>query len=66
MSKDKNVNLLPERYVIYVLDDGETYSGEPAVALEVTEGELEEIEAGSKVYHVVPDWATRGVEHDLL
>jgi len=62
MSKENTVNLLPERHVIYVLDDGETYSGEPTVALEVTEDELEEIEAGSKVYHVVPDWATRGVK----
>lgn len=60
MSKENKVNLLPRTHTIYVLEDGETYSGEPAVALTVTEAELEEIECGSKIYNVVPDWATRG------
>ena len=59
MSKDKSVNLLPWT-VIYVLEDGETYSGEPAVALPVSSEELERISAGEKIYNVVPDWATRG------
>lgn len=59
MSKDKSVNLLPWS-VIYVLDDGETYSGEPAVALPVSGEELERIASGEKIYNVVPDWATRG------
>ena len=62
MYKESKVNLLPETHTIYVLEDGETYSGEPAVAVEVTEEELEEIQNGSKVYNVVPDWETRGVE----
>ena len=67
MSKENKVNLLPGlppigTQVIYVLEDGETYSGEPAVAVEVTDEELEEIECGSKVYNVVPNWKTRGAE----
>lgn len=59
MSKDKSVNLLPA-HVIYVLEDGETYSGEPAVALAVSADELDRICSGEKIYNVVPDWATRG------
>tara|TARA_Y100001973_G_C5172366_1_gene319848 strand:+ start:806 stop:991 length:186 start_codon:yes stop_codon:yes gene_type:complete len=61
MSKDKSVNLLPGA-VLYVLEDGETYSGEPAVALSVSGEELERIVSGEKIYNVVPDWATRGEE----
>jgi hypothetical protein len=66
MSKESSVKFLPglpplNTYVIYVLEDGETYSGEPTVAVQVTREELEEIENGSKVYNVVPDWETRGV-----
>jgi len=60
MSKENKVNLLPRVHTIYVLEDGETYSGEAAVALSVTEVELESIENGEKIYNVVPDWATRG------
>jgi hypothetical protein len=59
MSKENKVNLLPWS-VVYVLEDGETYSGEPAVALPVSSEELERINAGEKIYNVVPDWATRG------
>ena len=67
MSKESSVKFLPGlppigTQVIYVLEDGETYSGEPAVAVEVTDEELEEIECGSKVYNVVPNWKTRGGE----
>ncbi|MBW1854972.1 MAG: hypothetical protein JRJ00_09890 [Deltaproteobacteria bacterium] len=54
--------ILTDTHIIYVLEDGETYSGEPTVAVEVTEAELEEIENGSKVYNVIPDWKTRGVK----
>jgi len=43
-------------HTIYVLDDGETYSGRPTVPVEVTQSELERIEGGEKVYIVVPDW----------
>jgi hypothetical protein len=49
-------------HVIHVLEDGETYSGEPTIAVKVSDAELEEIENGSKVYNVVPDWETRGVK----
>lgn len=45
---------------IYVLDDGETYSGEPAVEVWLTEEELERVQYGEKVYNVVPDWESRG------
>ncbi len=67
MSKESSVKFLPglppiSTHIIYVLEDGETYSGEPAVAVEVTSEELEEIECGAKVYNIVPDWKTRGVE----
>jgi len=50
------------QHVIHVLEDGETYSGEPTIAVEVSDAELEEIENGSKVYNVVPDWETRGIK----
>jgi len=58
----REMNKVMDTYTIYVLEDGETYSGEPAVALSVTSDELEEIEAGSKVYNVIPDWDTRGAK----
>ncbi len=45
--------------VIYVLEDGETYSGAPAIAVEVTQWELDRIEGGEKVYNVVHDWYRR-------
>jgi hypothetical protein len=69
MSKENKVNLLPVElpffsYVIYVLEDGETYSGEPTRAVAVTQDELDEIEAGDKVYHVVPDWNQRDENGD--
>lgn len=51
---------ITDTHTIYVLDDGETYSGGPSVALSVSEDELERIESGEKIYNVVPDWATRG------
>jgi hypothetical protein len=64
MSKEKSVKFLPglppfSTYIIYVLEDGETYSGEPTRAVEVTQEQLEEIEDGSKVSYVVPDWDLR-------
>ena len=43
-------------HTIYVLDDGETYSGTPPVPVEVTQSEMERIESGEKVYNVIPDW----------
>ena len=46
--------------VIYVLEDGETYSGEPSVEVWLTPEELQRVLAGEKVYNVVPDWETRG------
>jgi len=62
MSREDNVILLPERRVhtIYVLEDGETYSGSPAIAVEITDDELDRIEGGEKVYNVVPDWNNQG------
>jgi len=48
-----------DTHTIYVLEDGETYSGEPTRAVEVTQEQLEEIENGAKVSCVVPDWDLR-------
>ena len=42
--------------VIYVLEDGETWSGAPCVAVEVDEKQLSRIEGGDKVRNVIPDW----------
>jgi|TARA_R110000824_G_scaffold373638_1_gene564019 hypothetical protein len=42
--------------LIYVLEDGETYTSEKPRPVRVTKEQLERIEAGEKVYHVVPDW----------
>jgi hypothetical protein len=53
-----NEKVLPN-VVIYVLEDGETYSGEPTVAVEVTSDQLDRIEGGEKVYNVIPDWDRR-------
>ena len=59
MYNDKSMKL--SRWtVIYVLDDGETYSGAPAVPLAVNKEELERIEAGEKIYNVIPEWKRRG------
>lgn len=55
----RNLNLPPlkdDMMTIYVLEDGETYSGEPAIPVEVTPEQLERIQGGEKVYNVVPDW----------
>lgn len=64
MSKESSVKFLPglppfSTHIIYVLEDGETYSGEPTRAVEVTQGQLAEIENGAKVYNVIPDWDLR-------
>ena len=64
MSKESSVKFLPGLFpvqtsIIYVLEDGETYSGEPTRAVEVTQEQLEEIENGAKVSYVVPDWDLR-------
>jgi len=65
MSKEKSsIKFLPglppfSTSVIYVLEDGETYSGEPTRAVEVTQEQLDEIEDGAKVSYVVPDWDLR-------
>tara|TARA_A100001391_G_scaffold205404_2_gene205788 strand:- start:628 stop:858 length:231 start_codon:yes stop_codon:yes gene_type:complete len=45
--------------IIYVLDDGETYTLAEPIELAVTPEQLTRIEAGEKVYQVVPDWADR-------
>jgi len=62
VSVARETNQSMDTHVIYVLEDGETYSGEPTIAVKVSDAELEEIENGSKVYNVVPDWETRGVK----
>ncbi len=45
--------------IIYVLDDGETYTLAKPIEIAVTPEQLTRIESGEKVYQVVPDWADR-------
>jgi hypothetical protein len=45
--------------IIYVLDDGETYTLAEPIPIAVTDKQLTAIEGGAKVYQVVPDWADR-------
>ncbi len=45
--------------IIYVLDDGETWTLEEPTAVTITDEQLTRIEGGEKFYHVVPDWDER-------
>tara|TARA_R110000787_G_scaffold47264_2_gene114490 strand:+ start:1903 stop:2199 length:297 start_codon:yes stop_codon:yes gene_type:complete len=45
--------------IIFVLDDGETYTISEPTPVAVTPEQLTRIEGGEKVYSVVPDWADR-------
>ena len=45
--------------LMYVLDDGETYTLSEPIRLAVTPEQLTRIEGGEKIYQVVPDWADR-------
>ena len=45
-----------DTHIIYVLEDGETYSGEPATPVIVTTEQLDRIQAGEKVSSVVENW----------
>ena len=42
--------------IMFVLDDGETYTLSEPIRLAVTPEQLTRIEGGEKVYQVVPDW----------
>mgnify|MGYP003154622824 CR=1 FL=1 len=42
--------------IIYVLDDGETYTTAEPTPVAVTPAQLTRIEGGEKVYQVLPDW----------
>ena len=42
--------------IIYVLDDGETWTLSEPTPLAVTVDQLTRIEGGEKVYNVLPDW----------
>jgi len=42
--------------IIYVLDDGETWTLSKPNAVAVTPEQLTRIEGGEKFYQVVPDW----------
>lgn len=48
--------------IIYVLDDGETYTLSEPTPVPITPDQLTRIEAGEKVYNVIPDWD----EHYIL
>jgi hypothetical protein len=45
--------------IIYVLDDGETFTLTEPTPVAVTPEQLTRIESGETVYQVVPDWAER-------
>jgi len=45
--------------IIYVLDDGETWTLSEPTAVAITPEQLTRIEGGEKFYHVVPDWDDR-------
>ena len=45
--------------LIYVLDDGETWTLSEPTAVAITPEQLDRIEGGEKFYHVVPDWDER-------
>ena len=45
-----------ETYLIYVLEDGETWTMDEPLAVSVTGEQLSFIESGSKVSQVIPDW----------
>ena len=45
--------------LIYVLDDGETWTLSEPTAVAITTEQLDRIEGGEKFYHVVPDWDER-------
>tara|TARA_R110000765_G_scaffold264794_1_gene364250 strand:+ start:319 stop:558 length:240 start_codon:yes stop_codon:yes gene_type:complete len=42
--------------IIYVLDDGETWTMSEPTPISVTPEQLTRIEGGEKVYNVFPDW----------
>ena len=42
--------------IIYVLDDGETWTISEPTPVAVTPEQLDRIEGGEKVYQVLPDW----------
>ena len=42
--------------IIYVLDDGATYTLAKPTPIAVTLEQLDRIEGGEKVYQVIPDW----------
>jgi len=42
--------------IIYVLDDGETYTLAEPTPVAVTLEQLDRIEGGEKVYQVIPEW----------
>jgi|TARA_R110001592_G_scaffold747_1_gene4017 hypothetical protein len=45
--------------LIYVLDDGETWTLSGPTPVAITPEQLTRLEGGEKFYHVVPDWADR-------
>jgi len=42
--------------ILYVLDDGETYTLDEPTPVAVTPEQLTRIEGGEKIYQVIPDW----------
>jgi hypothetical protein len=50
--------------LIYVLDDGETWTLSEPTAVAVTPEQLTRIEGGEKVFDVVPDWDEQHLNDD--
>ena len=42
--------------LIYVLDDGETWTLSEPTAVAITPEQLTRIEGGEKIYNLIPDW----------
>jgi hypothetical protein len=52
--------------IIFVLDDGETYTISEPTPVSVTPEQLTRIEGGEKVYQVVPDWEERTASRKIV
>ena len=42
--------------IIYVLDDGETWTINDPTPIAVTDDQLSRLQDGEKLYHVIPNW----------
>ena len=52
--------------IIYVLDDGETWTLSGPTPVAITPEQLTRLEGGEKFYHVVPDWDESTASQDIV